>query len=219
MLRQMHSVLRGLRRDRKGNAPLEASLRGLRGDRGVDPGWQQTAYGEYYARSADVFAAVKLRAESVSRPPLRLWERDPQGTLRPVAAGHPAQRLLERVNPWWSLTDLLVATETYLCLWGSAFWYLARGPEGELTELWALRPDRVRTVRETGRYVAGFVYGDLGREFPMLPEEVVWFRYFNPLDELAGFAPMGAARLAVEMGADALRFNREFFRNGANPQA
>ncbi len=52
----------------------------------------------------------------------------------------------------------------------------------------------------------------------MLPEEVVWFRYFNPMEEYAGFSPMAAARLTADMSIDAVRFNREFFRNGANPQ-
>jgi phage portal protein BeeE len=52
----------------------------------------------------------------------------------------------------------------------------------------------------------------------MLPEEVIWFRYFNPMEEFAGFSPMAAGRLTADMGIDALRFNREFFRNGVNPQ-
>ena len=38
----------------------------------VGPEWQQPAYGEYYARSADVYAAVRLRAKL-------LGERSPVG--------------------------------------------------------------------------------------------------------------------------------------------
>ena len=76
----------------------------------------------------------------------------------------------------------------------------------------------MRVVRDPKRYVAGFVYEESGQQTAMLPEEVVWFRYFNPLEEFAGFAPLAAARLTADMGLDALRFNREFFRNGAQPQ-
>ncbi|MDE2764996.1 MAG: phage portal protein [Chloroflexota bacterium] len=183
------------------------------------PEWQQPAYGEYYARSADVYAAVRLRAESVARPRLVVRRRDAEGAARPVEPAHPVQRLLERPNPWWSGGDLIGATETYLSLWGAAFWRLDRGEASAAAEIWPLRPDHVRVVRQTpGGAVAGFVSMEAGRELPLLPEEVVWFRYFNPMDESAGFAPMAAARLTADMGMEALRFNRDFFRNGAGPQ-
>ena len=193
----------------RANDPLGAALRGLPLDRGVGPEWQAPVYGEYYARSPEVYAAVKLRAEAVTRPPLVVQRRDTAGTLRPVGPGHPVQGLLDTVNSWWSRADLLIATETYLSLWGAAFWFLGK-PDGTVpTEIWPLRPDRVRVVRDPSRYVSGFVHSANGKDFPMLPEEVVWFRYFNPLEEFAGFSPMAAARLTVDMGIDALRFNRE----------
>ncbi len=196
------------------------ALRRMTADSGVGPEWQSAAYGEYYARSVDVYAAVKLRAEAVSRPPLQVRRTDAAGVSRWVGPEHPAQRLLDHVNGWWSRSDLLIATETHLCLWGAAFWRVARSEAASETpdELWPLRPDRVRVIRDPSRYVAGFVYEENGRETPLLPEEVVWFRYFNPLEEFAGFAPLAAARLTADMGLDALRFNREFFRNGAQPQ-
>ncbi|MEX2431190.1 MAG: phage portal protein [Dehalococcoidia bacterium] len=200
-------------------------------DTGVGPEWQAPVYGEYYARSADVYAAVKLRAEAVSRPPLIAYVQaggqGAQSALAPAGADHPVQRLLDTVNPWLSTTGLLTATETYLSLWGAAFWYLERtvgersAGGGPVTGIWPLRPDRVRVVRDAAKYVAGFVYSppqSPGQETPLLPAEVVWFRYFNPLEEMAGFSPLAAARLTADMGIDALRFNREFFRNGAHPQ-
>ena len=220
MLTILRDVMDELVPVRRGNVPRSAALRTLMPDRGVGPEWQAAAYGEYYARSADVYSAVKLRAEAVSRPSLQVRQTDANGAWRWVGPEHPVQRLLDTVNGWWSRSDLLIATETYLCLWGSAFWYLGRSDEstGTPDEIWALRPDRVRVVRDPKRYVAGFVYEESGQQTAMLPEEVVWFRYFNPLEEFAGFAPLAAARLTADMGLDALRFNREFFRNGAQPQ-
>lgn len=220
MLTTLRGLFEGMTPVMRANAPLGPALRSLASSRGVGPEWQPPVYGEYYARSADVYAAVKLRAEAVSRPPLQVREVDASGAARWTGPHHPVQRLIDSVNGWWSRTDLLMATETYLCLWGSAFWRLGRSDAaGDAPdEIWALRPDRVRVVRDPDRYVAGFVYEESGRQTAMLPEEVVWFRYFNPLEELAGFAPMGPARLTADMGMDALRFNREFFRNGAQPQ-
>ena len=105
-------------------------------------------YGEYYPRSALVYAAVKLRQDSVSRVPLKVFRRG-DGVPRPASLGirgqglgsmssravdsaepvgkdHPAQRLLDAPNPFWTRSDLWRATETYLGLWGSAFWGLER---------------------------------------------------------------------------------------------
>lgn len=203
----------------KGNDPLAAAMRWLRAGR-TSGEWQPATYGEYYAKSADVYAAVKLRAEASARPPLIAKVRDANGTLRPAGPSHPVQRLIDGGNPWWSRTGVMIATETYLCLWGSAFWFLGRSDAATSTpdELWPLRPDRVRVVRDSRQYISGFVYTEGGQEFAMLPDEVVWFRYFNPLDEFAGLSPLAAGRLTADMGMDALRFNREFFRNGAQPQ-
>ena len=49
------------------------------------------------------------------------------------------------------------------------------------------------------------------------PEEMVWLRYFNPLEEYAGLSPLAPLRLSADMGLDALKFNRNFFKNSAQP--
>ena len=220
MLENVRKTITGAAGGRRQAGPgAGRGLARIRDGVSAGPEWQQPAYGEYYARSADVYAAVRLRAESVARPRIVVRRRDAEGAGRPVEPSHPVQRLLERPNPWWRGGDLIGATETYLSLWGAAFWRIDRGETGAAAEVWPLRPDRVRVVREApGGAVAGFVSMEAGRELPLLPEEVVWFRYFNPLEESAGFAPMAAARLTADMGMEALRFNRDFFRNGAGPQ-
>ena len=38
-------------------------------------GWAQTAFGEYYPRSAIVYAAIKVRQDAVARLPLRVLRR------------------------------------------------------------------------------------------------------------------------------------------------
>ena len=71
-------------------------------------GWARPEYGRYMATSPSVYAAVRLRAEAVTRPPLRVYRVEPdlrqdQGERRvPVEPSHPAARLLERVNPWYT---------------------------------------------------------------------------------------------------------------------
>ncbi len=210
-------------------------------------GWARPEYGRYMATSPSVYSAVRLRSEAVTRPLLRVYRTESalrqaqgergseaQGERRsaahgelvepqakgerrvPVEASHPVSRLLERVNPWYTRADLWRATEIYLCLWGAAFWAIERGEDGE-PELWPLRPDRMAVIPDRRRYVRGFVYRGAVEQVAYTPDEVVWLRYFNPLEEMAGLSPLAPARLSADMGHEGLHFNRHLLRNSARP--
>ena len=133
-----------------------------------------------------------------------------------VEPSHPVAQLLERVNPWYTRADLWRATEIYLCLWGAAFWAIERGEDGE-PELWPLRPDRMAVIPDRRRYVRGFVYRGAVEQVAYTPDEIVWLRYFNPLEEMAGLSPLAPARLSADMGHEGLHFNRHLLRNSARP--
>ena len=152
----------------------------------------------------------------MSRPAVVVHRRTAEGLGQPVPRSHPMQQVLDRVNPWFTRGDLWRATEIYLSLWGAAFWALERDEQGR-REFWPLRPDRVNVVPDRRRYIRGFVY--MGRNGPVAytPDEVLWLRYFNPLGEYAGLSPLAPTRLSVDMGKEALRFNRNFLSNSARP--
>ena len=186
---------------------------------GEGGGWSRTEYGEYYATSTPVYSAIRVRADALSRPPVVVYRRassESGGQRLPVGPEHPAQRLLEGVNRWYTRADLWRATEIYLNLWGSAYWMLDRDTAGN-REIWPLRPDRMSIVPDRDDYIRGFVYHGRSRPVALTPDEVVWFRYFNPLEEYAGLSPVAPSRMAVDMGRDGLRFNRNFLRNSAQP--
>ena len=165
-------------------------------------------YAGYYFTSVPVYAAIKLRADAVARPGLKVYRVSTvhgQPRREWVGHDHPAQELLDRVNPHWTGGDLWRATETYLNLWGESYWAVERDEAGVPIELWPLRPDRVRVVPDEREYIRGYVYtGPSGDSVPLAPDEVVRLRYFNPLEEYAGLSPVGPVRLSVDMGRDAL---------------
>ena len=134
----------------------------------------------------------------------------------PVGEAHPVQQLFDRVNRWYTKGELWRATEIYLNLWGSVYWALERDERGQW-EIWPLRPDRVRILPDRENYVKGYVYLGLTGPVAYTSEELIWIRYFNPLEEYAGLSPVAPVRLSVDMGLDALKFNRNFFRNSAQP--
>ena len=204
----------------KGSGAAIADAGGFPFVTGAGGGWNRAEYGEYYATSTPVYSAIRLRADALTRPPVVVYRRGlaESGVSRrlPVGPEHPAQQLLERVNRWYTRADLWRATEIYLNLWGSAYWMLDRDSDGN-RELWPLRPDRVSIVPDRDEYIRGFVYHGRNRMLALTPDEVVRFRYFNPLEEYAGMSPVGPSRLAVDMGKDGLSFNRNFLRNSAQP--
>ena len=243
---------------RQGNSSLRSSDRtGFEGGfthgfgelaSGGTAGWAPTTFGEYYPRSAIVYAAIKVRQDAIARLPLRVMRRGERGANRidrmgkiscpcphsnplpggegirgraggePVGVEHPLQRLLDSPNPFWSRSDLWRATETYLSLWGAAFWGLERDEQGSIAEIWPLRPDKMRVIPDAERYIRGFVYMGAGSELvPYLPDDVVWMRYFNPLDEYAGLSPIAPLRQSADMGMDALRANRKLLQNDSTP--
>ena len=200
----------------RSNRAAASDLDHFQGLTGAGSGWARTEYGDYYATAVSVYAAVKLRADALSRPPVHVFRRTAGGTRLAVEPSHPVQQLLDRVNPWFTRGDLWRATEIYLNLWGSAFWALERDENGRW-EIWPLRPDRVSVLPDASRYIRGFVYQGRNGSVAYTADEVVWFRYFNPMDEYAGLSPLAPARLSVDMGKDGLKFNRNFLRNSAQP--
>ena len=177
----------------------------------VGQDWAKSVYGDYYATSVPIYAAIKIRSEALARPRVVVTRQH-----EPVPESHPLQQLLDGANRRFTRGELWRATETYLGLWGSAFWALERDARGRW-EIWPLRPDRVRILPEKSGYPRGYIYmGTLG-PVAYTADEIVWLRYFNPLEEFAGLAPLPPLRLSADMGLDALRFNRNFFKNSAQP--
>ena len=184
----------------------------------VGSDWAPEVYGNYYVTNIPIYAAIKRRANSIVRPPLLVYEVGADGARDQVGSEHPAQKLLDLVNPFWSRGNFLRGLSTYLDIWGSAFVALKKtGPGAAPTEMWLLRPDRVSIIPSKESYIGGFVYDSgRGRKEVLLPEECIWFRYFNPMSEFAGLAPMAPLRLSADMHADALRHNRDQFVNQLN---
>ena len=185
---------------------------------GLGDDWAPGAYADYLAVAPAVYACVNLRARNLARIPLRVHRAGANGeVLAPVGAAHPAQRLFDGPNPFWSRQRFWHVIEASLCLWGSAPAAVFRDGRGAVRELWWLRPNRFRVVPDPVGYISGYLYVKDGREIALGRDEVVWFRYPNPIEEYAGLSPIAALRMTVDMNVEAIRFNRRFFQNDASP--
>lgn len=207
---------------------------------GVGQSWMPLSYGEYYPRSALVYSAIKARQDAIAQVRAIVVRADDEGVRSRYGSGEmqyggrqhevspervtlpdiqeKLQGLLDSPNPFWTRGDLWRATETYLGLWGSAFWGLERDESGQIVEIWPLRSDRMRVIPDPQRYVKGFVFVGQGQQLvAYVPEDIVWMRYFNPLDEYSGLSPIAPLRLSADMGMDALQANRKLLINDSTP--
>lgn len=184
-----------------------------------DVEWSSGHQAEYYARSTAVHAAVRVLAEAVSRPPLEVWRRVGTGSeYERAGVDHPLQRLLDRPNDVWDGGQLLRTVESRLALWGLAYVAMVRDGDGVPYEMWPLRPDEVHVVAaRDDRVVRGFIHESADGRVAYLPEEMLWYRRFNPMNSFSGFSSMVPAGLAVTMGTEALNFNRRFYVHSAMP--
>jgi HK97 family phage portal protein len=184
---------------------------------GIGADWSPTTYGEYYARSVPIYSAIRVRADTVTRPPMTLHTASASPATPPLPPHHPLARLFQRPTPHHTFADLLRATETYLCLWGKAYWAIEIKDGRQ--EIWPIRPDRLVPRPGTGtNYIASYLYrAATGQELVYLPEQIVTFLYFNPMDERAGMSPIAPLRMTADTAYDSMKYNRNTLRNGGTP--
>lgn len=179
-----------------------------------DETFSPARYGDYLVTSNEVFSAAMLRARAMAGLTIRLYDRDGPEKKEQLA-GHEYE-LLRHVNPFWTRRRLAMMDELSMCLWGESFWAIERDRTGRPSEIWWMKPDRVRPVPDESNYLNGFRYNPVngGPPIRFAANEVVWFRYPNPLDEFSPLSPIAAARLGADTASAMMKSNRNMFTNG-----
>lgn len=171
-------------------------------------------YGEYIATSNGVYSCLKIRSDLLTSIPLKLYKL--RGENKVEVTNGNLYNLLQKVNPFWTFNRLLDMTEKSLGLWGSCYWFVERGNGGRGTprEIWWAKPDRVRVFPDSANYISHFEYDWNGQKIRFEPNETIWLRYPNPINEFAGLSPLAAARLAADMASASMQSNMNIFKNG-----
>lgn len=170
-------------------------------------------YGDYIATSNEIYSAVSLRARLMSTLPFKLYDGY-DADKQEVTSG-PAWDLFRNVNPFWTFRRLIRMDELSMGLWGESFWAVEK-KRGRPVEIWWLKPSHVRVVPDERNYIKGFIYEPVtgGDPIPFTPDEIVWFRYPNPIDEFQALSPMGAARQAADTAKAMMTNNANMFKAG-----
>jgi HK97 family phage portal protein len=175
---------------------------------------------EGYTRNAIVHRAVRLTAESIGALSFVLYEGAAELTA------HPLLDLLARPNPRQDGASFLESVASHLLLAGNAYIEavgidaVAPGA-GQVRELYALRPDRMKVVPGPDGWPQGFDYTVAGAtvrfEQNAAQPPILHLTLFNPLDDYYGLSPLEAAACAVDTHNAAAKWNKALLDNAARP--
>ena len=160
-----------------------------------------------YPSSIWVYSCVWIISTNASSVPFYLVNNKGEEGAQRV----PDIPILTQPNSFMTFPDLLEATHVALELLGNAYWELV----GD--EAYWVRPDRMRIVPDKRKLVREYVYTVNQQEERFEPEDIVHFKYFNPINDFYGLAPLAAARLSVDSDYDGRKLYRRFFENAAIP--
>ncbi|MEP3224902.1 MAG: phage portal protein [Parasphingorhabdus sp.] len=162
---------------------------------------------EAYRDNAVSQRAVRIVAEGVGGAPL-LSSSDQLAAL--IQAVHAGQSLLETIA-------------AHLLLHGNSYVQIIAGIDGQPTELFALRPDRVTIEPDEKGWPSAYSYraGEHLRRFAakddMGQPAIVHIKAFHPTDDHYGLGCLGAAGKAVAVHNAASHWNQALLENAARP--
>jgi HK97 family phage portal protein len=113
-------------------------------------------------------------------------------TDRPVI-GHPMIDVFRRPAPRVTQATLWTRFVQDAYTTGNAFWELVRDEEGQVVELWRLDPQRVAIQPGVNGVPARYLYSVNGQWLPIPAEDVLHWRFVDPLQPWWGVPPIYSA--------------------------
>lgn len=169
-----------------------------------------------YERSAWVRKAIKVIADNIAPLPLFILRDEKE------VAGHPLTQLFSNMNSAQASAEIWQQWTIDMLLGGEEGWELTRNGGNQYAEVWARQPHTITVLpdRATRRYygVAGYSISDgLGDAYQLPPDEMIFFKFYNPRNPYRGLAPITAIRNAVVIDQFAQAWSRLLFQKQARP--
>lgn len=179
-----------------------------------------TSYLEQYGKSLYVTTCISKIAEKVASTELQLFKvLNSRGDTKQVEAS-PILDLLYRPNPFQTKTEFWETTIINLKCTGDAYWLKIRNKSGKVVELWNMRPDFVTLTSHPEDFIKEYKFQKLdGTTVILAKQDVIHFKYPNPLDQYFGLSPIQSVSRRVQTEEFASRYQRDFFINSARPDA
>tara|TARA_R110000772_G_scaffold203982_3_gene314128 strand:+ start:1142 stop:3325 length:2184 start_codon:yes stop_codon:yes gene_type:complete len=169
-----------------------------------------------------VYACVSTISQDVRSSSWNIWEKS--GTSREDWKPLDGPRLpsvLLRPTPMQTWGDLIELTQVHLDLAGRAFWHLiTNGPGGNIVGIQSINPDWItKAVYNDARtQLVGWEIAASGAKRTVLPaDDVVMFRYPDPIDPTGGVSPIRAVAMSADMDTYSRAYAASHLRNHAQP--
>ena len=131
---------------------------------------------------------------------------------------HPILNLLHQVNPSQTSNEFIALDTIYNELIGESFWALNFNALGEPAEIILPYPNKMSVVPDKNfPFVKGYVYGIGADAVPFDINEIIHFKYPNPLNQYRGLAPAKAIGINLDAEQNADKWVNQFFYNSARP--
>lgn len=169
-----------------------------------------------------LFSIVNRTSTATGQVNWRLWRKAPSGKRedRVEVMNHLALDIWNRPNPFYTRQLLVESEQQHVDLTGEGWLVVARNPAMRSIplELWPVRPDRIAPVPHPTDFLSGYVYfGPDGERVPLELDEVIQLRMPNPLDPYRGMGPVQSILTDLDSTRYSAEWNRNFFRNSAEP--
>ena len=183
------------------------------------PRWTERCYAslarEGVMSNAIVYRCVRMIAEGAASVPFLLYDSDTE------LESHPLLALLASPNARESGAVLFERWYGYLECAGESY-LQALSVGGEIRELHALRPDRMKAVDGSNGWPSVYEYSVSGRTTRIGPDAsgflpVLHATLFHPLDDYRGLSPVEAAIAAIDVHNQGAAWTKALLDNAARP--
>ena len=167
---------------------------------------------DYYLSHAWVNIAIGILMRNIGRTEFQIVRKG-----KTVDTG-PVFTLFNQPNKFLNCFDIWKETAAWWFLEGEAFWYFGNDYSGGFpTEIHLLNPRRM-TMRVNGGMVTRWFYATDEEIIPILPDELIHFKDWNPWNPWRGVMPLVSLKYELAQDLWANKTNTDLLVHNAIPQ-
>lgn len=173
-----------------------------------------------YSKNVLVYSLINMISTVAAKAKFKLMDISDPDEPEEVK-DHVLLDLLKHPAPFYGRREFIENTFGFRELTGECFIYKNRFTllnKGQVAQLIILPPQYVRVLQDkvTG-LIAKYIYYDGRKSQEIMPEDIIYMRYWNPEGSIRGVSPLKAGREVLAQSNDAYHTNRKLTVNGGPP--
>ncbi len=186
----------------------------------LDPPERTDDWIALYQQMSWIYTGIFTIATTIAGLGLQLWQKDKATGKLTEIINHPVLDLIRKPNPDESGFELIEGLLIYLETTGMGYFEVVKERVGSISkpiELYNLRPSRVTPVpAKDGSGINHWIYQvkKRSKKIKFDKDDIVPFKYFNPLKEWLGQSPLEAALDDIILDKQMIQWNIDFFKHG-----